>query len=189
LTLSAVGEQGFITTSADGTIWSDLSTSPTAENLEDVAWFNGRFYAVGTNGIILSSADGQIWSQVTSPATTTKLTSITYNGMTGTDSLYVAAGYNLIYTSNDGLTWSEATQSPTGFINDVTWGGGSDNIFVAVGLSNLIYSSSDGQTWTRRFLDASPILQQMDIHKIVWTGSQFIATGDKGSILASTEMG
>jgi len=183
----AVGDAGYIGTSTDGRSWNTIDPAPTTSGLYGAAWLNGRFYAVGETGIILTSVDGLDWVVATTPAYSFDMESITWNGGSGTDSLYVATGYGMVFTSTDGDTWVEAATPPTGFNISVAWGGGAANCFVAVGLSNNIFSSPNGETWTRRFMDADPVYAQLDLSEVVWTGTYFVAVGQKGTILVSED--
>lgn len=183
----AVGDAGYIATSTNGISWNILDPAPTTSSLYGVSWLNGRFYAVGEAGIILSSVDGLDWVIATTPAYSFDLKSIAWNGKNDADALYVATGYGTAFTSNDGDIWVQASEPPPGYNDSVAWGGGTANCFVAVGLSNHIFSSPDGEIWTRRFLDADPVYAQLDLDEVVWTGTRFVAVGQKGTILASLD--
>ncbi len=59
---------------------------------------------------------------------------------------------------------------------------------VIVGGKGLILFSTDaGATWTRSFSDAPDSGGIGDLHKVIWTGSQFLAVGDGGQILTSAD--
>ena len=82
----AVGEQGTILTSADGTTWTSVnSITHTYDNgttviyqLNDVTYGNGTFVVVSPNGLILTSTDvTSSWTKRTS-GTTNDLNGVTY---------------------------------------------------------------------------------------------------------------
>lgn len=183
----AVGDNGYISTSTDGSSWNHLDPAPTTTGLHGVSWLNGRFYAVGETGTILTSINGVDWLSATTPASTYSLESVTWNGQSGIDALYVATGYGTVFISSDGDTWTEVNTPPLGFNDSVVWGGGSANCFVVVGKDNHIFSSPDGENWTRRFLDKEPAYSQLSLNEVVWTGARFVVVGQMGSILASDD--
>ena len=183
----AVGDAGYISTSTDGRTWTTVDPAPTVDDIFGVAWLNGRFYAAGAAQGILTSIDGTTWVNATTPGAPLALESIAWNGQTGTGAVYVATGYSTVLVSSDGDTWTEAAVPPLGFNDSVAWGGGLANCFVTVGSDNHIFSSSDGQTWTRRFLSASPVIGQLSLNEVTWTGMRFVAVGEKGMILASED--
>ena len=57
----AVGDQGLILTSPDGSTWTQR-TSGTTSGLLRVRCLGGLFLAVGENGTILKSTNGISWS-------------------------------------------------------------------------------------------------------------------------------
>jgi hypothetical protein len=105
----AVGSGGVILLSSDGRNWSRQS-SPTAEDLLDVAFAKGTFVAVSA-GLVLTSPEGKVWSVQSAPELLS-LRAITYGG-----GLFIAVGEsrgegaNVIY-SYDGLTWAPAPGAP-----------------------------------------------------------------------------
>ena len=76
----AVGDNGAIYTSTNGTNWAQ-STSGTSEWLRGVAFGGGTFVAVGENGTILRSTSGTSWSKTTSG--TAHLNRVRYLGTGG----------------------------------------------------------------------------------------------------------
>lgn len=189
----AVGEYGRIVTSPDAKNWSVISDpslpSPqTSTNLYGVQALGGRLYALGDDDTILISDDGNVWSVVNEDVSSySSLKDIAWNGVSGPGCLYVAVGYSNVYTSTDGTTWIKQAGAPLGINDTVVWGGGAANCFVTVGLGNHIYSSFDGVTWTKRFVTTDVGSAQNDLYVLVWTGSFFAASGDKGAILTSPD--
>ena len=61
----AVGDNGKILTSSDGTTWTSR-TSGTTEYLRGGAYGNSTLVVVGSSGTILTSSDGTTWTSRTS---------------------------------------------------------------------------------------------------------------------------
>jgi hypothetical protein len=192
----AVGYNGIILTSPDGSTW----TSRTSQNpngtllnlsLYGVTYGNGLFVAVGDFGIIISSPDGINWSQPV-PG---NINSNPLNGVTFANGQFVAVGYSGIMYSSDGVNWNSIGTAPSGItgptadLYNVTYGNG---LFVTAGTYNnsspnppigyngLIGTSPDGINWTT--LTTSNYLSG-----ITYGGGQFVAVGAGGSILTSPD--
>jgi len=143
-TFVAVGQDGTILTSADGTTWA-IQTSGTMNSLYGITFANvngGLFVAVGDAGTILTSTDnGKTWNGQNSGAPA-QLTGVTYGNGT-----YVAVGASAILTSLDGTTWSTQLYGPTRYFYSVTYG---NNEFVIASDSGGILTSSNGTVWVAR---------------------------------------
>ena len=109
------GGQGgdILVRSTDGINFTTITgiTSFIATEVSDIVWDGTYWTAVGgvTGQNIARSTDGISWSGITTPATNTEVRSIAYNG-----SRYVAASvnggtWNMLMYSNDGLSYSAAT--------------------------------------------------------------------------------
>ena len=72
----AVGDNGTILTSSDGTTWTSR-TSGTTEYLRGGAYGNSTLVVVGASGTILTSSDGTTWTSRTS-GTSNLLGNVTY---------------------------------------------------------------------------------------------------------------
>lgn len=100
----AVGKNGGIYTSAEGSHWQKAE-SPVTTSLVHLARGAGRLVVVGQQGTVLSSTDGTRWA-IRSCGTTLDLTAVTY---TGDRFIAVAADWSegtLAFESPDGETWS-----------------------------------------------------------------------------------
>ena len=183
----AGGEEGYIVFSDNGSDWSVLANSPTLNDIGEIVWLNDRFFALDSQGAIYTSVDGLVWVAATTPDGTGKLSSVTWNGKSGVDALYLAVGWSTVVTSTDGTNWSETVTPPLGSNDKVTWGGGSANLFVIIGWDNQLYTSSDGETWTMRFMPEKSIYSQQNLYDIVWDGSVFTVVGQNGTILTSND--
>jgi hypothetical protein len=135
-------------------------------DINDIAYGNGRFVAVGEQGKIAYSADGASWTAVSN----SRFGDSTIRAIVWGGNRFVAVGDgNKIAYSADGVTWTAARNSPfNDRIYDIAWGG---NRFVAVTEDGMAYSA-DGATWTR--VTNSPA---EEILTIAYGGGRFVAMG------------
>jgi hypothetical protein len=122
--------------------WQWVNPLPTGNNLNGVAYGNGRYVAVGDQGTIETSTDdGRTWTAEPS-GVTADLRAVVYGG-----GLFVAVGSGgVVLTSPDGVGWTVA-QAPGAGADDlraVAYGGGR---FVAVGC-HAAATSGDGVHWS-----------------------------------------
>ncbi len=167
----AVGDNGTILTSPNGTTWTDVS--PTYTNaLYGIAYGNNQFAAVGSNGIILTSPDGSNWTKRSS-GTTQTLREITYG-----DNRFVAVGDNsTIVTGTGGSDWVKRTVSITADLFNAAYG---NSTFVIVGEEGKILTGSGTGSWNQR---ASKV--RNNLYGVAYGNLQFAAVGE-GTILYST---
>jgi hypothetical protein len=141
----AVGDGGWIATSADGTNWFNQQSGTTSW-LRSITYGNGQYVVAGVQyrpslfSSILTSADGTNWVERESGLSNLILEGVTYG-----DGQFVAVGgdFNgnapMILTSVDGVSWTPR-QSPAGiYLYGVTYG---NSRFVAVGDSGAILTSA-----------------------------------------------
>ncbi len=146
ISAGAVPEIAYSTTSA--TTWNVAPAATVPWN--DITYGDGKFVVIGqvstagTNASVTYSTTGTTWSDVTIPF-----------GTGGAVAWRVVWGYNKFvavndvngtyYTSPDGVTWTERTQSIiTSAIVDVEWG---NNRFVMLEETGKTAYSFDGITW------------------------------------------
>lgn len=104
-------------------------------------------------------------------------------------SQFVAVGEG-IFTSPDGITWTERQSGGTSRLEDVAWKGGQ---FVAVGGEGTVLTSPDGATWTRQVTPSATWPELWGVaasgDRLVAVGRQYIpVTGDHVSlVLTSTD--
>lgn len=146
---------------ANTSLWTSVTTSGTWNGM---AFGNGTLILVGTFG---------------NYAYSTSNTAITGTGTAGSNqfnkiiwvsslSLFVAVGAaGTIYTTPDGVTWTQRTSNVTGALYDVIWNG---TIMVAVGGSGCVTTSPDGVTWTKRNTNHTTGSYQ----SIAWSGTRFV---------------
>jgi hypothetical protein len=102
----AVGDNGTIVFSQNGTGWYQALEPNTTESLHAVANLSIGFVAVGANGTILTSLDGSHWTRRPSG------TQADLRGITATDDLIIVSGDDgTILTSTDTVEWTPR-QSP-----------------------------------------------------------------------------
>ncbi len=93
---------------------------------------------------------------------------------------FVYGGFDFVL-----ITVYEWTSRPiNGVMTGLVWNGSQ---FVAVGLNEndgLIFTSPDAITWTPQTV---PGTSPSDLHAVVWSGTQWVAVGDNGIVLTSTD--
>ncbi|MFO1460497.1 MAG: hypothetical protein U1G08_13945 [Verrucomicrobiota bacterium] len=113
----AVGEQGKISVSEDGTHWQSAE-SPTLGNLRAVARGDGLWVAVGDFGEVLTSVEGLRWTRESLGVF------FHIRGVTRGNGLWVAVGDDsVILTSPDGRVWTQCA-SGSEPLRAVEWAGG-----------------------------------------------------------------
>jgi len=136
--LVAAGTAGALLYSADGVAW-EKAASPTDNDLQGLAWFQGRLYAAGGEGVVLSSPDGLAWTQ------TASLGSVLLTGAAADEQALVVCGENgALFYSHDGAHWSPVELGTTNWIYRVRRLG---DRFVAVGENGSIFLSENGEQW------------------------------------------
>lgn len=173
--LVAVGAHGTILSTNDLSSWTKAAVSVTDDILSVVA-AGSTYYAVGNNGNILSSSNSTTWT-VKYSAPTDILQCVGWNG-----SRVVAAGayvngsnYScVIVSSADGVNWTRRTFPNMLPITRMAWNGQ-----MLVGIMNGATASSlDGSSWSIHSLPLAAATGSAATRSIVWTGSQYLVSGD-----------
>ena len=138
---------------------------------------SGAGLAIVGDGVALASTDGTSWAE-------------SYGAQVPSGSRVIWAGDRFLATngsslsaSTDGLTWTPSSNTGVAMVTfDVAYSG---TITVAVGqyalgVSGIIARTEDGVTWT-----SQPTSQPL--RAVTWTGAQFVAAGDFGTILTSPD--
>jgi hypothetical protein len=145
--------------------------------IHGVAYGAGLYVAVGSNGTVITSPDGLVWTSRRATDTASPgLGAVVYAA-----GQFVAVGSaREILTSPDGITWMSRTDPLTmGGLAGIAYGAGR---YVAVGYaSSGAAVSSDGITWTPVDPGAATL------YAITFAGGRFVAVGDQGTILTSTD--
>jgi photosystem II stability/assembly factor-like uncharacterized protein len=183
----AVGNAGTILSSSDGTTWSPC-TSGTTRRLNSVAWTGAQFVTVGDSGKILTSPDGVVWS-LRNSGISQELYSVTWTG-----SQIVTVGGGRALMSTNGSLWKDCSMIRAPWLSTIELYSvfGTEAQIVASGtinsttsgLSCEMFSSTDLPIWYEKSGErygTSFII----IRSIALTDKQYLAVGEKGSILAS----
>ena len=183
----AVGMYGVIIISTDSKTWTTriaVSSDDSYTNLYSVASSKNITVTIGDGGTILYSPDGVAWTL------SRKKTGTTGGGVScaGNGNTFIAMGSYIIFTSpitsqyfymasTDGITWTEDNLKPN---IGIPISNGSQFVGRSYG-EDIATSSDDGQTWVTTFSGTS-IIQD-----ISWGDKQFVAVGDSGAFLISSD--
>jgi len=179
----AVGANGAMYSSTDGTAWTALNFTVTS-NL-NAAVYGGNYVAVGAGGVILFSSDAITWTQRTS-GTANSLNAVTTNG----GSVYVAVGANgTILNSGDGQNWTVVNSGTTNNLYGVAYGNG---LYLAVGANGTLLISGDATNWSVATSQTTLDLKGAAYGALVdpTTGTitnQYVALGNAGTLVTSND--
>lgn len=199
-----VGAGGTIFTSPLGSTWEEID-SGVNNDLNSVTWGgvgeDKLYIAIGSGGSITRSNDGVIWdpNSVSIPS----IPYINFNGVTWggpwEDHLigiegkvwFVAVGEkSTIIVSGDGENWitTNSGDSSAPALNGVCWGpiSNTEAYFVAVGNNGNIMTwtgESETEDWIKREIVAT----DKDLYDVFWAQGMFVAVGESGTILFSTD--
>lgn len=177
----AVGDwEGSVYTSPDAVTWSLRASEQQLRALARRP-ADGRLVAVATSKqSMVSTDDGATW-QFGGMDTNVFLDVEWYTPLNAFVALVQVAANESIYTSTDGLGWTELASAPLhGRL------GASATRLVSVGadlVSEGIAMSTDGAIWT----DVYTTTADKSLQEVFWTGSQFIAVGENGAIVTSPD--
>lgn len=157
-----------VMTSTDGRTWVSASASA-ARAWVSITFDSSIFVAASSTGgttDVMTSPDGTNWTTQTSP-------NDTFQSVGSGNGLFVLLGStNLIYTSVDGITWTQRTPAQASTYQDVTFG---DGVYVAVKLAadtNATMFSTNGIDWTLKAFPAST-----QFKSIAFGNNTFVAVG------------
>ncbi len=177
----AVGANGAMDSSIDGTTWTALN-SAVATNLNAAVYRGGVYLAAGDGGTMLYSTDAITWT----PRTTG--TAYNLNAIATNSGLFLAVGAKgTIVYSGDGVTWTAAANSGTA--NDlyaVTHYG--DSLWIAVGANGTLVTSTDGITW--KSVTSNTALDLKGVAYGISTATNaalFVAVGANGTLITSPD--
>jgi hypothetical protein len=121
-------------TSTDTATWTPR-TIPTTGTVHAATFASGRFVLAGDLGGVLTSSDGISWTHQSA------FGNATVRGLAYGNNQFMAvgerAGTGVIWSSADGITWTEDASAPAP-LNAVTFGGGA---FTAVGANGFVLQS------------------------------------------------
>lgn len=137
----AVGLNGVIASSPDGTNWTEhISGTNSNHHLFDLVYGGGLFLAAGQSGRILTSHNGVDWSEQQS-GTPYNLFDVAYGS--GIFLAPLSSGTNLL--STDGTNWIRQPSGTSNNLYTLTYGGGR---FLAVDTRLRVWVSPDATHWT-----------------------------------------
>lgn len=209
------GDPALFEYSYNGINWSLANSSDVEEDFRDITWDGNQFIAVGVRSIA-TSTDGITWTTKHSYEDT-KVLYQDLKAVAGNEEIIVAVGssrevsdpngdpYSIptnghaLYSSDGGFTWNASDVIPKvndgdfTDLKDIVYGNGK---FVAVGgtLSSsfaisdpaVVSTSVDGVNWgTLNLYDSLGL--EGDLTQVFYDDNQFIAVGDNGKILTSSD--
>lgn len=163
-------------------------TNATPKRIMDIGYFGNQFIAVGfqsSNGIASVSRDGFTWGPETElPGW---LDRVTYGG-----GRYLAAGFDTIVTSVDGVKWNNERMPSVTICSFAA----SSNVLIAAGASNpnalpgnisprpgaFVMTTHDGRSW--KWLDSG---KTNAMRSILFDGQKFVAVGEHGRTATSID--
>jgi hypothetical protein len=165
----AVGGEGAILTSSNGMDWNRVPIASTT-TFRSLAWSGSKLVA-GGNREIWTSSNGDQWAKTDSLR---RFESIAWSG-----TQFMGAGDGgTLFSSADGLTWTERTVATPLDLLAITRGNG---LFVAVGYGGAVRISQDGLAWARSQSGTTERLRT-----VASSGTRFIAAGF-GALVTSTD--
>jgi hypothetical protein len=178
----AVGEDGFMMSSTDGTEWKQHSSNTFGSrgSAEIDELVKGGSTIVGVGAGIVTGRHGTDWVWRSTPG------DVRPRSVIWTGSAFWAAGENGVIRSGDGVFWSPALVDHELRLYDIVWNG---SVFVAVGWNpssgdgrNLILTSPDGLNWTYHWIE-----RDYRLRAVGWTGSLFVVAGGGSDYLTSAD--
>jgi hypothetical protein len=165
--------------------WHWRNPLPSSVGFEGLAFGHSRFVGVGNGGWILSSTNAQQWT------TTYGGLSMTFKNVIASEPGFLAFGYSdtngIFLRSPEGSEWTAQVAPEAAWMADAVFARGQ---FVGVGLVQSgnggpsIATSPDGQQWTTLDLSSLP---DRSLNGIDYGNDRWVAVGDRGSILTSTD--
>jgi len=180
----AVGENGKMAYSTNGTAWTSVANSSFGNSqINDITFGNGLFVAVGNDNKISVSKDGIIWnSEIKSPFNNnTRIVNVVFGNGKFVISRWGSG--DAIAVSSDAKNRTKTDYELAG-IYDIVYGNGQ---FIAVGNTSadscFLYTSYDGLTWAEK--ESNFHYQGSNITTAAWGNGRFIAVGERGSLAIS----
>lgn len=167
----AVGNNGTIITSDDGSLWK-TSSSNVSNTLIAAGCNDNMYVAVGSQGTILTSNDVVNW-KIQNSGTSNSLRGITWDG----NKFVVVGDGGTILNSYDGENWTRVDSGISTTLYEIVWTG---QKFITVGSKGTVLSSNDGVSWTKVSSNVDN-----DLIGVTYSGNRFVAVGSSGTILYS----
>lgn len=178
----AVGANGRIFSSPDGTAWTTLNSPVSTVDLNAIAFGGASYAAAGGGGTILYSTDAANWISVVS-GSQQAINGLATNGANA----YVAVGDKgtILYSLN-GTTWTTAASGTMADLRAIAYGNGR---YVAVGAGGVLLSSTDAVNWTPQASNTTLNLRSVayGITDPTTSTTLFVATGASGALVSSVD--
>lgn len=130
------------------------------------------------NGALLRSTDsGATWA-MSNPTGGVPMRTITHG-----NGLFVAAGTGVVYTSPDGITWTNAGIGSTATFSASGYGAGK---FVIAGSGYALFTSSDGINWTAAGAGMTP-LPGIALYRLAYGAGRFVVMDEGGNMYTSAD--
>ena len=155
--------------------------------VRDTVWDNDRFIAVGSQGTLRTSTDGLTWTSQTVPSGNNDLNKVLFNkwavGERGVPEYIVVGEAGVILTSNNTVNWYQKTTPTTENLGGVAYDG---TTYVVTGNNGTVITSQNGNTWVSQTTGTTE-----NLGDIIYNDDYdaFIATGNNGVLLRSTDSG
>jgi len=181
----ALGTDGSIVTSTDGSAWTSPGSIPSGGVRLNSLGFGlvssaARYVAVGNGGSIFMSADLITWTPQVS-----NTTNDLYNVAFPKDAFIATGANGTLLTSSDAITWTVQSSNTSMDLRGATYGtgpaAGAAAQYVVVGDSGTILTSTDGTTWSPTTLPGLPNLRAIRF------GTRFVAVGLGGAAAYSDD--
>jgi len=183
--------------SASGTapltyVWRKDGNTVVGSNSPTLALNNTTSASAGNYTVTITNAVGSITSAaatlvVDAPATTftqRRRTSGSSNSLwdfaSGNGTMVAVGSPGLLYTSTDGVTWTQRASGTNEWLVGVAFG---NNQFVAVGDNGRILRSSDGVLWTYAANEGTIFR----LNGVIYARDRWVAVGENGVIVTSTD--
>jgi hypothetical protein len=195
-TYVAVGDNGTIIRSVNGTDWGPVASGSTT-NLTGVSYGDGTFVAVGAPmgggpAVVLTSSDGLSWMNYSAGVDLDSWKG--FNAVQYCKDRFLASGWHarILHSLDQGQTFTTSMGGNNLIIPAFAYGEG---IFFAAGLEKIYTNSSwttadinlislDGANWT-----TLPVASQEERNAAVFFNGTFITVGNNGSIWQSGPAG
>lgn len=176
--------------SSVGGAWTQSYYENRATYITGITYVNSRFFVYGWyRALLVSANDGTSWTDLTTNLTSSgvnanlEVTGIVWTGTKYVLSGYVGASYQYtqFWTSTDLVTWTYVTQ--INLSSSVFSLANNGNVIVGppTGSTSHAYSTDGGTTWN------TGTIPYGIYRRIIWNGTQFLAAGDDGVVVTSTD--
>ena len=184
-----------VTTSGTGPftyVWRKDGGQLTASNSPSLTLSNATSTNAGGYSVTITNALGSVTSSVATLAVVEPATTFTqrrrvsaignslWSFAYGNKTMVVVGSPGLIYSSNDGVTWTQRASGTNEWLVGVAYG---NSQFVAVGANGRILRSVDGTLWTYAANEGTIFR----LNGVIYADKRWVAVGENGVIITSTD--